>query len=1676
MEADHQRTRVRGWFMGLSPADRAAAVTVHDHGAVGALREMHAVKSHSGDCFFYADDDIGSDRQPFGNSFGAAGGIKRSRRRSSGAPGVTSGSMTKDGGSAGVGALRRLSGNVCYRRTNALLIHPTEEAREADLRLEQGLRLCDTERYLDTLTVSPEWLSTPARARDFVRTMEVVSRGGFLRETCCVRWDDSQREWRWDDPAWFRDMGFHSLAAFAASRLERALWAFYFEAHNLDPRGVGEKRSLGARRRDGAGSSSLRSALDPLRTGLRAFWRELSLPERKRLVEERIGDLVGEILREDFTDTPGLLGSWLDMSMGVKGHETLISFKGEVLFSSDAFVEFVYLSPIARAGTPVDRLLRKVCHRLQCACSDRMALELIASASGSGGVGEKGDDPGRTQRARRKKKKGRPTGDASSSVNRTSSSPSLTSVHGAGHGSPGAVPSLPLSSQLDGGASTPHDALDAKSRRNSDGGAPASLACVDEEGIDGNKAEGSRGKARRRRLNSEGTEGAATDASHEGRLRDLPKDGRQQSDRHHSPTKSSASPFAPPAAQSATPPLSAQQAAQLGTSAPAAHAGGATQLTFGVASDTGAFVSAYEGCSSAEAGESASELAITAVVAGAQPGSVVGGGESLQEARDAMNRILLSVYMQILQRKTLETKRRRGMLGSGGGHSLAESMVDLGTRGHPSPPRPAGPSQRASTRQPSSAAPSDANGDVHLQAPAPLSSVEARRDVTSSNPWNSLRGSGLRDAAPSSKEADHVLAPSAPMGSGSRAQQSASKSEGEEEVEEDDAPWEVVTRWSSERRLAPGKASGGRVGGVVGRGRASTRAGLSTCSGRNSPLVDHQQQQRTGELRRSHSQTGSSTAPPVKSASTGGTPAERVVPIERRNSAPTRNPTAATLNGVVVASVQRPPLAPTASAANNNSNSNSNSKWGVSGRGAAAVAMQRALPSPASTPPGPKTQTLAIASPPAAQQGKAAAASVAPTTNPWLTGKPGTRRPEDGDASPLPTSGVPQAQPPADANDECLATGEIMSPQKSAAVAPAVGKDELSAPQLAARAPAVPQSAVQSPSQQPVPSRSQNNGGRQHAHAKVESPRLPAAAVTLPPLPHSMDTEIADSGPVGFFFAPPQAVPHPPLGMFPPMWTQPLPPPVQMGPMLFTDTHPVAHPVTTQVRHAPSTRRRSLGEVDPPSGITQHSTEDHEANAKRRAGSLDNDTPPREEGVRVSTRSAPPSPHPSALQERPGRLHTGMMGYPVVSRAPPPPPPLSAWTYADDALGKEMRDFVDSVHASDNGLLRRDIILRVQQLVRGLWPHARVEVYGSCSTGLCLPSSDIDLVVCGLDPPPPIQAAGPAVVAYTHLIPLMGELAAALDAAPWCACVRCIQTARVPVIKLVGCEGIAPPAHLWGAGPPQVFPGCVPIDITFETGGAAVHRGLAARDFLRARVAAYPALAPLLLVLKDYLRVRGLNDVYTGGLGSYSLALMAVYFVGRTMLGPPYPPLGSLLVDFLLFYSQFDFTQWGISVASNSVVPHALPDRLVIEDPCTPGANVGSGSFMMWRVQAAFAEAYHLLAAPLSPRSGRHPQPPQPQPSLAHAHTHQQPIPQHAGHSHVPPPASPSAPVPGFVGRLERLLSPATWYGARPGREGGTETMEFEAHWPPLRGRLSAPAPSSKRSRSTDDALSRERQ
>eukprot|EP00850_Spirogloea_muscicola_P010661 SM000063S20051 [mRNA] locus=s63:532722:538762:+ [translate_table: standard] len=250
-------------------------------------------------------------------------------------------------------------------------------------------------------------------------------------------------------------------------------------------------------------------------------------------------------------------------------------------------------------------------------------------------------------------------------------------------------------------------------------------------------------------------------------------------------------------------------------------------------------------------------------------------------------------------------------------------------------------------------------------------------------------------------------------------------------------------------------------------------------------------------------------------------------------------------------------------------------------------------------------------------------------------------------------------------------------------------------------------------------------------------------------------------------------------------------------------------------------------------------------------------------------------------------------------------------------LHDEILEF--STVARPSAVARRRAEAAVEQVrlcVQELWPGADIEVFGSYATGLALPHSDVDVAVVQA-PPPPMSAEGAYLQGPRTFAPLIRQLSASLQGRDWCESLVTIETASIPVVKL-RCR-VLPKAD--AASPraaeavssaaedaEDAVTSIVAIDITIsgsrlaevsDSGGDAAavaewnnklraaqgaHNGAAAREYIIERLHQMPALGPLVLLNKAYLHHRGLNDVYKGGLGSFSLTLMLIYFLERVRL------------------------------------------------------------------------------------------------------------------------------------------------------------------------------------------------
>ncbi|XP_035483594.2 terminal nucleotidyltransferase 4B [Scophthalmus maximus] len=291
--------------------------------------------------------------------------------------------------------------------------------------------------------------------------------------------------------------------------------------------------------------------------------------------------------------------------------------------------------------------------------------------------------------------------------------------------------------------------------------------------------------------------------------------------------------------------------------------------------------------------------------------------------------------------------------------------------------------------------------------------------------------------------------------------------------------------------------------------------------------------------------------------------------------------------------------------------------------------------------------------------------------------------------------------------------------------------------------------------------------------------------------------------------------------------------------------------------------------------------------------------------------------------------------------------PWKARNYSEGIVGlhEEISDFYEYISPRpEEEKMRLEVVDRIKGVIYDLWPSAEVQVFGSFSTGLYLPTSDIDLVVFGKWETLPLWTLEEALrkrnVADENSI-------------------KVLDKATVPIIKLT-----------------DSFTE-VKVDISFN-----VKSGVKAARLIKEFKEKYPVLPYLVLVLKQFLLQRDLNEVFTGGIGSYSLFLMAVSFLQlhcREDVCSPNINIGVLLIEFFELYGRhFNYLKTGIRikdggcyVAKDEVQKNMMdgyrPSMLYIEDPLQPDNDVGRSSYGAMQVKQAFDYAYVVLSHAVSP-------------------------------------------------------------------------------------------------------------
>ncbi len=279
--------------------------------------------------------------------------------------------------------------------------------------------------------------------------------------------------------------------------------------------------------------------------------------------------------------------------------------------------------------------------------------------------------------------------------------------------------------------------------------------------------------------------------------------------------------------------------------------------------------------------------------------------------------------------------------------------------------------------------------------------------------------------------------------------------------------------------------------------------------------------------------------------------------------------------------------------------------------------------------------------------------------------------------------------------------------------------------------------------------------------------------------------------------------------------------------------------------------------------------------------------------------------------------------------------------------------------------MREDLINRLRAVIQSAHPDCDVRCFGSFPAGIYLPTSDMDMVIVSEG----FLKTGKAKEMFgrkgRHLFIIANLLRANGMAEP--DSIEVINKARVPLVKFVD--------RLTG----------IRVDLSTEntTGIVAIETCLAWRD-------QFPALPILVMLIKQFLAMRGMHEVRTGGLGGFAVTCLVASLLQnmpQVQSGSMIPEehLGEVLMEFLDLYGhRFNIANTGIrldlpgyfekvsnewscsshvtNLVHQSLATHlpynAKSERISIEDPNRADNDISAGTTNIGMIIKLLGSAY----------------------------------------------------------------------------------------------------------------------
>lgn len=184
---------------------------------------------------------------------------------------------------------------------------------------------------------------------------------------------------------------------------------------------------------------------------------------------------------------------------------------------------------------------------------------------------------------------------------------------------------------------------------------------------------------------------------------------------------------------------------------------------------------------------------------------------------------------------------------------------------------------------------------------------------------------------------------------------------------------------------------------------------------------------------------------------------------------------------------------------------------------------------------------------------------------------------------------------------------------------------------------------------------------------------------------------------------------------------------------------------------------------------------------------------------------------------------------------------------------------------------------RLQNAFEDRYYGVTIRPFGSYASGIYLPTADMDLVLLSSN----FLRTGTKVFGENkgQIYAFAKFIRDSRLAVPYS--VDAIVHARVPILKFVD--------RLTG----------LRVDLSFDN-----ESGLVANDTFQLWKSEYPEMPLIVSVVKQFLLIRGLSEVPTGGLGGYSVTCLVISLLQHLPHGHVERNLAGILMDFFEFYGN----------------------------------------------------------------------------------------------------------------------------------------------------------------------------